>query len=110
MNSLFQAMVVDRLDKVPYERALNLFFDFVGSGEKRNAGFHAATSYDAQGPAERVSQPTLVIATNSSLRDGTLQAASWIPTATLVERADITMPAFELGADALAQLAREFME
>ena len=109
MNSLFQAMVVDRLDKVPYERALNLFFDFVGSGEERNAGFHAAASYEAQGPAERVSQPTLVIATNSSLRDGTLQAASWIPTANLVEQTDITMPAFELGANALAQLAREFM-
>lgn len=109
LNRLFQSMVMDRLDKVPYERALTLFFDFLGSGERRNAGFHAATSYDVQGPAERVSQPTLVIATNSSLRDGTLQAASWIPTANVVERADITMPAFELGADALAQLAREFM-
>jgi len=53
LNRLFQSMVMDRLDKVPYERALTLFFDFLGSGERRNAGFHAATSYDVQGPSRR---------------------------------------------------------
>ena len=50
-----------------------------------------------------------MVATRSSLRDGTLQVAEWLPQATLVERDDITMPAFELGADALATLAQDFM-
>ena len=109
LNGLFQAMVVDRLDRVPYERALNLFLDFIGAGEARNAGFHAAANYDARGPSEQLTHPTLVIATNSSLRDGTLQVAEWIPNATLVERADITMPAFELGANTLARATRDFM-
>ena len=109
MNGLFKAMVVDRLDKVAYPRALELFFDFVGAGEARNAGYHAAANFEAKPAATKVAQPALVIATHSSLRNGTLQVAEWLPQATLVERDDITMPAFELGADSIATLARDFM-
>jgi len=109
MNGLFKAMVADRLDKVAYPRALDLFFDFVGAGEARNAGYHAAANFEAEPAATKVTQPALVIATLSSLRDGTLQVADWLPHATLVEREDITMPAFELGAEALACLTREFV-
>ena len=109
MNGLFKSMVVDRLDKVAYPRALDLFFDFVGAGEGRNAGYHAAASFEAEPAAMLVAQPTLVIATHSSLRDGTVKVAAWLPNATLVERDDITMPAFELGAASIAQLARDFV-
>ena len=49
LNSLFRSMVADRLDKVDYPRALDLFFDFVSeSGEGRNAGYHAAATYEAE--------------------------------------------------------------
>ena len=109
MNGLFKAMVADRLDKVAYPRALDLFFDFVGAGEARNAGYHAAVNFEAEPAATKVAQPTLVIATHSSLRDGTLRVADWLPDATLVEREDITMPAFELGAEPIARLTREFV-
>ena len=109
MNSLFKSMVVDRLDKVAYPRALDLFFDFVGAGEGRNAGYHAAANFEAEPAARQVAQSALVIATHSSLRDGTLQVAEWLPQATLVEREDITMPAFELGAESIASLARDFV-
>ena len=109
MNGLFKSLVTDRLEQVAYPRALDLFFDFVGAGEARNAGFHAAATCDAESAARQVEQPALVVATRSSLRDGTLQVAEWLPQATLVERDDITMPAFELGADALATLARDFV-
>lgn len=109
LNGLFKSMVADRLDKVAYPRALALFFDFVGAGEERNAGFHAAASFDAEPVATQVAQPVLMIATHSSLRDGTLQVAQWLPRATLVERDDITMPAFELGAESIASLARDFV-
>ena len=109
MNRLFKAMVVDRLGKVAYPRALDLFFDFVGAGEARNAGYHAAAIFEAEPAATKVTQPALVVATHSSLRDGTVQVAEWLPQATLVERDDITMPAFELGADSIAALARDFM-
>ena len=108
LNGLFKSMVVDRLDKVAYPKALDLFFDFVGAGEDRNAGFNAAANFEAEPAARQVTQPALVIATRSSLRDGTLRVAEWLPHATLVDRDDIAMPAFELGAGPLAQLAREF--
>ena len=109
MNGLFKSMVVDRLDKVAYPRALDLFFDFVGAGEGRNAGYHAAANFEAEPAARLVTQSALVIATHSSLRDGTVQVAEWLPHATLVERDDITMPAFELGAEPIAQLTRDFV-
>ena len=109
MNGLFKSMVVDRLDKVAYPRALDLFFDFVGAGEGRNAGYHAAANFETEPAATQVAQPTLVIATHSSLYAGTVQVAEWLPHATLVERDDITMPAFELGAESIASLARDFV-
>ena len=109
LNGLFKSMVADRLDKVAYPRALDLFFDFVGAGEARNAGYHAAAKFEAKPAAKKVAQPSLVIATHSSLRDGTLQVAEWLPQSTLVEREDITMPAFELGAENIASLARDFV-
>ena len=109
MNGLFKSLVTNRLEQVAYPRALDLFFDFVGAGEARNAGFHAAATHDTESAASQVEQPTLVVATRSSLRDGTLQVAEWLPQATLVERDDITMPAFELGAASIASLARDFV-
>jgi pimeloyl-ACP methyl ester carboxylesterase len=109
LNGLFKSMVADRLDKVAYPRALDLFFDFVGAGEARNAGYHAAANFEAEPVATQVAQPALVIATHSSLREGTLQVAQWLPRATLVEREDITMPAFELGAERIASLAQDFV-
>ncbi|MFL2501906.1 MAG: alpha/beta fold hydrolase [Luminiphilus sp.] len=109
LNGLFKAMVADRLDRVAYPRALDLFFDFVGAGEARNAGYHAAANFEAEPAAAQVAQPALVIATHSSLREGTLQVAEWLPQATLVERDDITMPAFELGAEPIAELTRDFV-
>ena len=109
LNGLFKSMVADRLDKVAYPRALDLFFDFVGAGEARNAGYHAAANFEAEPAATQVAQPALVIATHSSLRDGTLRVAEWLPQATLIERDDITMPAFELGAESIASLARDFV-
>jgi pimeloyl-ACP methyl ester carboxylesterase len=110
LNSLFRSMVVDRLDKVDYPRALDLFFDFVGAGEGRNAGYHAAATYEAEPAAGQLQQPALVIATRSSLRDGTVKLAATMPNATLIERDDITMPAFELGAEKMADLTRNFID
>ena len=109
MNGLFKSMVVDRLDQVAYPRALDLFFDFVGAGEARNAGYYAAANFEAEPAAKKIAQPALVIATHSSLREGTLRVAEWLPDATLVERDDITVPAFELGAEPIAELTRDFV-
>ena len=89
--------------------ALDLFFDFVGAGEARNAGYHAAVNFEAEPAAKKVTQSALVIATHSGLRDGTLQVAEWLPQATLIGRDDITMPAFELGAEPIAQMTRDFV-
>ena len=95
--------------KFAYPRALDLFFDFVGAGEARNAGYRAAANFRAEPAAKKVAQPALVIATHSTLRDGTLQVAEWLPQPALIERDDITMSAFELGAESMTSLARDFV-
>ena len=69
----------------------------------------AALNFEAEPAVKPVTQSALVIATHSSLRDGTLQVAEWLPEATLIERDDITMPVFELGAERIASLARYFV-
>ena len=109
LNGLFQSMVVDRLADVPFDRAFALFIDFISAGEHRNAGYHAAATYEVEAACEQVEKPTLVIATQSSLREGTLQTADWIPNATLVERDDVTAPAFERGAEVIATLVSDFV-
>ena len=68
-----------------------------------------AANFEAEPAATQVAQPALVIATHSSVRNGTLQVAEWVPQATLVERDEITMPAFELGAEPIAKLTRDFV-
>ena len=68
-----------------------------------------ALNFEAEPAVKKVTQSALVIATRSSLRDGTLQVAEWLPQATLIERDEITMPAFELGAESIASLARDFV-
>ena len=102
-------MVSDCVEKVAYPRALELFFDFVGAGENRNAGYHATATYDTEPVARLVAQPSLFIATKSSLRDGTIKVAEWMPNARLVEQSDITLPAFELGAAKIASLTKDFI-
>jgi pimeloyl-ACP methyl ester carboxylesterase len=109
LNGLFQSMVIDRLAHVPYDRAFDLFIDFISAGENRNAGYHAAATYEVEAACRQVQKPTLVIATQSSLRDGTLQTADWIPDATLVERDDVMAPAFERGAEVIATLVSDFV-
>ena len=69
----------------------------------------AALNFEAEPAVKKVTQSALVIATHSSLRDGTLQVDEWLPQATLIERDDITMPAFELAAESIASLARDFV-
>jgi len=109
LNGLFESMVVDRLADVPFDRAFDLFVDFISAGENRNAGYHAAATYDVEATCLQVQKPTLVISTQSSLREGTLQTANWIPGATLIERDDVTAPAFERGAEVIAALVSDFV-
>ena len=86
-----------------------IFIDFISAGENRNAGYHAAATYEVEAACQQVEKPTLVIATQSSLREGTLQTANWIPGATLVERDYVTAPAFERGAEVIAALVSDFV-
>ncbi len=102
-------MVVDRLAHVTYHRAFDLFIDFISAGENRNAGYHAAATYEVEAACRQVQKPALVIATQSSLRDGTLQTADWITDSTLVERDEVTAPAFERGVEVIAALVSDFV-
>lgn len=68
--------------------------------------FRAAFDYDAAAAFEALSQPVTCVATDSSLFEPTIKAAQLIENAALIERRDITKPAFE--GEAMAALIRDW--
>jgi len=66
--------------------------------------FRAAFAYDASGALARLSHEVTCVATESTLFAPTLKAAGEIKNSTLIERRDITKPAFESAA--MAELIR----
>lgn len=60
-----------------------------------HAAFFAAFDYDLQSALRACSYEVTVIATNSSLFEPTRKAAKTLEQATLIERKDISKPAFE---------------
>ncbi|MGJ8563034.1 MAG: alpha/beta fold hydrolase [Alphaproteobacteria bacterium] len=67
--------------------------------------FRAAFAYDTSGALEKTDHAVTCVATESSLFEPTKLAASMIKNSSLIERRDITKPAF--GNPAMAQLIRE---
>ena len=110
LSMLWETQVLERMSVIPYERALDLYLDFIGAGERVNHGFHAATSYVGEKRFSQLTHPTKIIATNSSLRDGTLRAGELISGSLLEELPEITAPAFELGAKSIAKITAQFMQ
>ena len=110
LSQLWETQVLERMGVIPYERALDLYLDFISAGERVNHGFHAATSYVGEKRFSQLTHPTKIVATNSSLRDGTLRAADLVSGSLLEELPEITAPAFELGAKSIAKITAQFMQ
>ena len=101
--------VKPRLGSMPLERAFALFVDHIGAAGDGADGFHAAFSYAGEQSLTSISQPTLVIATDSSLHDATLTAAALISECRLCELTQVKRAVFEEGAATIADTVNDWL-
>ena len=95
--------VASRIDNVPMPRTVELLAEHLRVGANDYFGFHAAFSYACEERLPRLASETIVIATQSMLRDASLSAAAAIPDAKLVEASEISTAVFESGAAAICE-------
>jgi len=102
LKSAWDFCVSKRLEHIPLPRAYEMFVDHITSGVDTNRAFDAAFQYDCKTQFQKVSHPTLVIATKAGLYEQTLNTAKEIGTSRLLELPDITTAVLEHGAEKIA--------
>lgn len=95
--------VTSRTETQPLSRSLEMFADQVAAGDRQNATFHAAFTYNVEDCFARLSAPTTIIATQSMLLEPSRRAARLIEGARLVERLDIQRSVLDEHAEQTAQ-------
>lgn len=89
LEKAWERAVASRLDSQPIERSLEMFADQVANGQRQNATFHAAFTYDVEARFKRLTRPTTIMATQSMLLEPSRRATELIDGAKLIERLDI---------------------
>lgn len=103
----WERAVTARIETQSLSRSLEMFADQVAVGERQNATFHAAFTYDVEGKFARLEPPTTIIATQSMLFEPTRRAARLIANARLIERLDIQRSVLDENAEVTAQAVLE---
>ena len=93
--------ITGRLDTMPYERAFALLAESLRAGDRSHWGFRAAFSYPCEERFAALAAETIMIATDSGLREPTRRAAAALPAARLAE-VDIERAVFEENAPVIA--------
>ena len=91
-----------RLETQDKDQAIRLFAEEIRAGREINAAFFAAFTYPWIERMPDVSTPTMVLATQSSLLDGSRVLANTIPGAELLERLDVTKSVLDQSAETIA--------
>lgn len=73
-------------------------------------GFRAAFAWPCETRLPKVTHPALVLATDSPLREPSLAASRLIPGSRQVDLPEVSAPAFEHGAAAIASQTRTFLD
>ncbi len=94
--------VASREGLVPLPRAFENFVDMIASGERQNATYRAAFSYDCAGALPKISVTTTFVATKAGLFDETQRAAQIVPSAKLIAIPEISAAVLDKGASLIA--------
>lgn len=78
-----------RLASQGADRSFEIFVEQLRHGKNMNAAFHAGFTYDVEKKLPQITQPALILASQSGLLQTSHRAAELMPTAKLVERLDI---------------------
>ena len=102
--------VTDRHPDVSLQRGASHFVDHLQSGPYSWWAYHSVFSYPAEERLPLVRQPVLVPNTHGNLQEQSREAAKLMPDARVVEMPDLSHGAFDVGADRLAAVSREFLD
>ena len=109
LSKPWESGVVKRLESQSMARAFEMFVEQLRPGAAMNAAFHAAFSYPWTERLPLVRHETMVLATKSSLLEGSRKAASLTPNAVLKERLDITRAVLDEAADKTAAEVERYL-
>ena len=102
--------VTDRHPDVSLQRGASHFVDHLQSGPYAWWAYHSVFSYPAEERLPLVRQPVLVPNTHGNLQEQSRQAAKLMADVRVVEMPDLSHGAFDVGADRLAAVSREFLD
>lgn len=102
LSGLWKAGFLARFENHPVDRALEMFAEQARAGTGVNVAFRAAFTYPWAERFPGVETETMVLATTSSLLEGSRTAAQTIPGAVLKERLDITRSVLDDHAETIA--------
>ena len=102
--------VTDRHPDVSLQRGASHFVDHLQSGPYSWWAYHSVFSYPAEERLPLVRQPVLVPNTHGNLQEQSREAAKLLMNVRVVEMPDLSHGAFDVGADRLAAVSREFLD
>lgn len=100
--------ITSRIGLVTIERAFELFTDHINAQGDGADGFRAAFNYRTAERLAAINKPTLVVATQSSLYDATLDAAQLIANMSLQELPEVKRACFERDACSIARVVNHW--
>ena len=107
---MWERGITRRLASQSIERAFALFTEHMRHGSAMHAGFYAGFTYELEARLPQVTHPTTIIASQSGLLDATRRSAMLMPSATLVERLDITRAVLDQAAPETAKSVLEALK
>ena len=102
--------VTDRHPDVSLQRGASHFVDHLQSGPYAWWAYHSVFSYPAEERLPLVRQPVLVPNTHGNLKEQSREAAQLLEDVRVVEMPDLSHGAFDVGAERLATVSREFLD
>ena len=102
--------VASRDGLIPLPRAYENFVDMIASGERLNATYRAAFSYDSANALPKIDKPATFIATRAGLFDETRRASETTPAARLVTLEEITVAVLDKGAQSIADVVNRVLD
>ncbi len=100
---------LSRIESQSVDRAFQMFSEQLRPGRAMNAAFHAAFTYPWAEQLSKIRVETLVLATNSSLLEGSRAGSKVIPSAQLLERLDVKRAVLDEAAQTIAADLNNFL-
>ena len=107
---VWEMWVTNRHPDVSLQRGASHFADQLQSGPYSWWAYHSVFSYAAEERLPLVTQPVLVPNTHGNLQEQSREAAKLLKDVRVVEMPDLSHGAFDVGADRLANVSREFLD